>query len=156
MSHPIGRHCVKCGAEPGQPCIGKRGPRKAFHRERGSRNAVAAITAHRLKTESPLEELLTANILGWLDHYGIDDVSVTTQVPVGPYRADMMIEVDGRRLVVECDGATFHNNPEAIAHDKRRDRFFVLRGLTVMRFTGAEIRRDPRGCAAEIGLWITG
>jgi very-short-patch-repair endonuclease len=65
-----------------------------------------------------------------------------------------MIESGSRKLVVECDGATYHNNPEAVAYDKRRDRYFVLQGLAVMRFTGAEIRRDPRGCAAEVGVWI--
>lgn len=154
MSHPIEQHCHKCGAEPGQPCVGKRGPRKAMHMGRGARSSVEAITPYRLKTESPLEELLAANVLGWIDHCGVTGVTVSTQVSVGPYRADMMIECRGQRLVVECDGATFHNNPKAIAHDKRRDRFFVLQGIAVMRFTGEEINRDPRGCAAEVGLWI--
>lgn len=152
--HPIERHCHKCGAEPGQPCMGKRGPRRSFHLGRGGRAAVSAVTAHRLEVESPLEDELLANILGWLDHAGITGATVQTQVPVGPYRADIMIEFVGRKLVVECDGATYHNNPNAIAHDKRRDRFFLLKGLAVMRFTGAEIRRDPRGCAAEVGMWI--
>jgi very-short-patch-repair endonuclease len=114
-----------------------------------------AITAHRLETESPLEQSLTANVLGWIEHCGIGGVVVETQVPVGPYRADMMITCAGCRLVVKSDGATYHNNPNAIAHDKRRDRYFALQGITVMRFTGAEIRRDPRGCAAEVGMWIT-
>lgn len=154
MSHPIQRHCCKCGAEPGQPCIGKRGPRRAFHRGRGGRGQIAAMTLHRLKIESPIEDSMVANLLGWLDHCEITDVTVTTQVPVGPYRADIMVERGARKLVVECDGATFHNNPNAIAHDKRRDRYFVLQGITVMRFTGAEIKRDPRGCASEIGMWI--
>ena len=152
--HPIERHCHRCGAEPGEPCIGKRGARKAYHRGRGGRQAVTAITSHRLKTESPIEEELTANLLGWIEHHGAWAVTVRTQVPVGPYRADILIESDGRKLVVECDGATYHNNPEAIAHDKRRDRYFALQGIAVMRFTGAEIRRDPRGCAAEVGMWI--
>jgi len=152
--HPIERHCHKCGAEPGQPCMGKRGPRVALHRGRGSRSSVTAITAHRLKTESPLEEVLTANILGWIDHHGVVGLDVASQVPIGPYRADIMLTDGKRRLVVECDGATYHNNPAAIAHDKRRDRYFTIRGIAVMRFTGAEIRRDPRGCAAEVGMWI--
>jgi very-short-patch-repair endonuclease len=152
--HPIERYCHKCGAEPGQPCVGKRGPRKAFHKGRGGRSAIQAVTAHRLKVESPIEDMLTSSILGWIDHYGVGRVTVSTQVPVGPYRADIMIESDGRKLVVECDGAAFHSNPNAIAHDKRRDRYFLLNGISVMRFTGAEIQRDPRGCAAEVGMWI--
>lgn len=89
----------------------------------------------------------------WIDHHDAD-ASVTTQVPVGPYRIDIMVESDGRKLVVECDGATFHNSTEAVERDKRRDRFCVTQGLFVMRFTGAEINRDVRGCAAQVGLWI--
>lgn len=152
--HPIERHCHKCGAEPGEPCSGRRGPRTAFHQGRGGRLVVAKVTRHRLQTDSPIEEEMVANILGWIDHCEIPAVKVATQVPVGPYRADIVVECRGRRLVVECDGATFHNNPPAIAHDKRRDRYFVLQGLAVMRITGEEIKRDPRGCAAEVGLWI--
>lgn len=154
MSHPITRHCVRCGAEPGQPCVGKRGQRKAYHRGRGSRVYIDRITSHRLAIESPIEDALVANILGWIEHFDINGIEVTTQVPVGPYRADILVQYDGRQLVVECDGGKFHNNPEAVAHDKRRDRYFVLQGIAVMRFTGVEIQRDPRGCAAEVGMWI--
>jgi len=73
---------------------------------------------------------------------------------LGPYRLDMVVVSGNRRLVVEADGASFHNSPDMIEHDKRRDRFCVTQGYAVMRFTGAEIRRDPRGCAAQVGLWI--
>lgn len=154
MSQPIERHCVKCGAEAGQPCIGKRGPRRAYHRGRGGRSAFARVTAHRLKVESPIEDLLASNLLGWIDHHGVIGVTVTTQAPCGPYRADIMLGDGSRKMIVECDGAAFHNSPEAIAHDKRRDRYFAIQGIAVMRFTGAEIQRDPRGCAAEVGMWI--
>ncbi len=154
MSHPIDSYCPKCSAEPGQPCTGKYGrERKAFHRGRGSRRAFAAVTSHRLTVESPIEDQLVASIIGWIDHNEARAM-VGTQVPVGPYRADIMVQCGDRRLVVECDGAAFHNAPEAVQRDKRRDRFFVLKGLQVMRFTGVEIKRDVRGCAAEVGLWI--
>ena len=92
-------------------------------------------------------------ITAWIDHHDADAV-LTTQVPLGPYRLDMVIESGNRRLVVEADGAAFHNSPAMIEHDKRRDRFCVTQGYAVMRFTGAEIARDPRGCAAQVGLWI--
>ena len=153
-NHPIERACLKCGAEPGQPCAGSRGqPRKAFHRERGSRRAVLAAVTHGLRVDSPIEDQMAAAIVGWIDHHDVAGVTVTTQVPVGPYRADIMLETAGRRLVVECDGKC-HNTADAMQHDKRRDRYFTLRGIAVLRFTGAEINRDPRGCAAEVGIWI--
>jgi very-short-patch-repair endonuclease len=81
--------------------------------------------------------------------------TVTTQAEIGPFRADILVEENGKKLVVECDGADFHAvRKEQVERDKRRDRFCVARGIYVMRFTGAEITRDPRGCAAEVGCWI--
>jgi very-short-patch-repair endonuclease len=92
-------------------------------------------------------------IVAWIDHHEAN-ASVSTQVPMGPYRLDILVTAAGRGLVVECDGAQFHTAPEAVERDKRRDRFCVTQGYSVMRFTGAEIRRDPRECAAQVGLWI--
>jgi hypothetical protein len=155
-SDPLCRICPTCGAEAGQPCIGKRGhERRTMHRARGSRRKAHPIySVDHLKTESPIEQGLAGSILGWIDHHGAS-ATVTTQAPVGPYRADILIETGGRRLVVECDGAAFHGSPEQVERDKRRDRYCAARGIAVMRFTGAEINRDPRRCAAEVGMWIT-
>ena len=152
--HPIERPCPKCGAEQGQPCVGKgRRERKAFHRERGSRRAHMIFHMRADEVESPIEALLAGALLGWIDHHDAA-AKLTTQVSVGPYRADIMIEAAGCKLIVECDGAAYHNTPEAIQRDKRRDRYFVTQGIAVMRFTGKEIQADPRGCAAEVGVWI--
>jgi very-short-patch-repair endonuclease len=64
------------------------------------------------------------------------------------------VEAANDRLAVECDGISYHNSRDAVEYDKRRDRFFAVQGVFVMRFTGAEINRDPRGCAAQVGLWV--
>lgn len=93
-------------------------------------------------------------IVAWIEHHEVPDTSIETQVPLGPYRLDMVVTSAGRKLVVECDGVEFHSTREAVEHDKRRDRFCVTQGYAVMRFTGPEIARDPRGCAAQVGLWI--
>ena len=93
-------------------------------------------------------------IKAWIEHHDITDTTIETQVPLGPYRLDMVVTSAGRRLIVECDGVAFHSDIAAIEHDKRRDRFCVTQGYAVMRFTGTEITRDPRGCAAQVGLWI--
>lgn len=156
MIHPIERYCAKCGAEPGQSCIGSRGQdRRSFHRGRGSRRGAQADlpSVRRHEVESPIEEMLVGTIAQWLDHHDTH-AKLRTQVPVGPYRADILIEVGKAKLVIECDGAAFHSNPEAMERDKRRDRYFLVHGMPVMRFMGSEIKRDPRGCAAQIGLWI--
>lgn len=155
MTHPIDRQCPKCGAPIGEPCRRTNGDgRKAFHRERGSkRNSTPILSSAAHKTDSSLEVLLVGAILGWLDHHEIR-ADVATQVPIGPYRADIVVTAAGRGLVVECDGVAFHNSPEAVERDKRRDRYCVTQGYAVMRFTGPEINRDARGCAAQVGMWV--
>ena len=155
MSHPIERNCPTCGAEPSQRCVGKRGTdRKAFHRARGSRQRAHELVGEPdVVTESPIEKMLAGAILGWLAHNDID-ATVTTQTPIGPYRADILVQQSGSFLVIECDGRRYHNTRDQVLRDKRRDRYCVARGYGVMRFAGSEICKDVRGCAAEVGLWI--
>lgn len=156
MSEPLDNVCPKCSAAPGQPCVGARGhERKQFHRGRGSRRRAHAVYSTDLQTESPIEKDLADHVSAWIDHHGAD-ATITTQVSIGPYRADILIESRGDRLVVEADGAAFHNSIEQVERDKRRDRYCVTQGIAVMRFTGREIARDPRGCAAQVGVWIRG
>lgn len=152
---PLQRPCPTCEAVEGQPCLGKYGKeRKSLHRARGSRRRTyKPRPAPELKTESPIESALVGFILGWLDHHG-GEASVTSQAPIGPYRADILVQRDDRKLVVECDGADYHGSPERVQRDKRRDRYCAARGIHVMRFSGSEITRDPRGCAGEVGMWI--
>lgn len=158
MSHPLDIICPICDAPPGQRCVGKTGrERKAFHRARGSRRKLPHPVLYNAveRTESPIEAILLAAIAEWLAHNDIGYVEVTTQTPVGPFRADILVADGCRYLVIECDGAEFHAvTKEQVERDKRRDRYCAARGICVMRFTGAEIHRDPRGCAAEIGLWV--
>lgn len=157
MSHPLERDCPVCGAIAGQTCVGKRGhERKSFHRLRGSRRKLHAIYSTDFQTESPIEHAMVAAIEAWMDHHDIGNASIETQASIGPYRADILIEVGGRRLVVECDGAAFHTSPEQVERDKRRDRYCVGQGIAVMRFTGREITADARGCAAQVGVWFKG
>lgn len=153
-THPIERPCPQCSAAPGQPCEGKRGVRKAFHRARGGRRkSIPMRPVYDLKVESPIEATLVRAIRGWIDHHD-SDADLATQVGIGPYRADILIEAAGRKLVVECDGAAYHTCKEAVERDRRRDRYCATQGMAVMRFSGTEIKRDPRGCAAQVGIWI--
>jgi very-short-patch-repair endonuclease len=158
MRHPLNIACPLCAAGAGQQCVGTSGrERKSFHRARGTRRKAPHPILYDpgVRTESPIEKILAAAILEWLDHSGIGWIEVATQAQIGPFRADILLtDVDGR-LVVECDGAAFHAvTKEQVERDKRRDRYCAARRICVMRFTGSEIHRDPRGCAAEVGLWI--
>lgn len=158
MRHPLDIDCPLCEASAGQRCVSKVGrDRKAFHRARGTRRAAPHPIYFRKveKTESPIEAALVRAIREWIEFNGVTTVGVGTQVEIGPYRADILIEDATRLLVVECDGAEFHAvTKEQVERDKRRDRYCAARGICVMRFTGAEITRDVRGCAAEVGCWI--
>lgn len=156
-THPIDFECAACGAQPGASCVGVRGNlRKALHRARGTKkDAAPRYVGHGLGTESVIENKLVGAVVAWIHHHDAIAV-VKTQVPVGAYRADVIIEARGRLLAVECDGAAFHTSDDAVAHDRRRDRYFATQDIFVMRFTGSEIARDPRQCAAQIGRWIVG
>jgi very-short-patch-repair endonuclease len=157
VRHPLDIQCPLCEAEPGQACVGKSGrERKSFHRARGTRRKAPHPVYFRKveNTESPIEAALVRAIREWVRFNGLL-TQVTTQAEIGPYRADILVREVGRFLVVECDGADFHCiTKEQVERDKRRDRYCVARGIYVMRFTGSEITRDPRGCAAEVGCWI--
>lgn len=155
MKHPLEKVCPTCGVDAGQLCVGKRGhSRKTFHRARGSKREAAPIgSAEAHRTESPIEAKMVEAINGWVEHNDFT-VSVVTQAEIGPFRADILVTVRHRHLVIECDGAAYHGSEEQVLRDKRRDRYLVARGISVMRFSGKEIHHDARGCAAEVGLWI--
>ncbi len=46
-------------------------------------------------------------------------------------------------LVVETDGLTYHRTPSQQAADRLRDQILVVAGITVLRFTNAQVRREP-------------
>jgi very-short-patch-repair endonuclease len=60
-----------------------------------------------------------------------------------------------RNLIIECDGHDFHERTkEQAAKDRSRDRASTLTGYEVFRFTGAELWRDPLGCAKQVAAWV--
>ena len=84
--------------------------------------------------------------------------TVRIQAPIGPYRADFVIEERGwsegiipGKVVVEIDGHDFHERTKAQAEkDRKRDRQMQAHGYKVFRFTGSEIHRDAFRCAGEV------
>lgn len=54
------------------------------------------------------------------------------------------------RLVVEVDGFAFHGSRSAFEDDRRRDVVLVRAGWRVLRFTFAQIVREPADVAAAI------
>ena len=54
------------------------------------------------------------------------------------------------KLAVELDGARFHTDPEARQRDLARDAALASIGWVVLRFTYAEVLRDPNGVRARV------
>jgi very-short-patch-repair endonuclease len=60
------------------------------------------------------------------------------QPKIGKYSADFTIPA--LQLDIECDGGIWHENPEAQAHDQKRDAELANYGWTVIRFSEKEIK----------------
>ena len=69
------------------------------------------------------------------------------QMPVGPYFADFLCRDAG--LVVELDGFS-HDLRQT--HDQQREAFMSAKGLTVLRFTNADVMANLDGVTQAIAL----
>jgi very-short-patch-repair endonuclease len=64
-----------------------------------------------------------------------------TQAEVNGFRVDFFWP--GLGLVVETDGLRYHRTPAQQARDRLRDQTHTAAGLTVLRFTHAQVRYEP-------------
>lgn len=87
------------------------------------------------RTESPFEK----EVLKRLTNAGF---KVTTQVEVGYFRIDMVVEGDGKRLAVECDGDRYHPI-EKLAEDMNRQAILERLGWKFTRIRGSAFYRNP-------------
>jgi very-short-patch-repair endonuclease len=87
------------------------------------------------RTESPFEK----EVLKRLTSAGF---RVTTQVEVGYFRIDMVVEGEGKRLAVECDGDRYHPI-EKLAEDMNRQAILERLGWKFARIRGSAFYRNP-------------
>ena len=71
-----------------------------------------------------------------------------TQQRVNGFRVDFWWPDHG--LVVETDGLRYHRTPAQQARDRRRDQVHVAAGLTVLRFTYAQVAHEARHVEAML------
>lgn len=71
------------------------------------------------------------------------EISYRAQAPVGPYIADFIV---GDELVVECDGADWHDSER----DSKRDAEVAALGYRTIRLTGRAIHNSPHECIEQI------
>lgn len=90
--------------------------------------------------QTPIEDLL----LKALRDIGLP---IRPQIRIGRFRPDFLVEVEGKRWIIEADGRGFHD-PDA---DAARDKILRDDGIAdVIRFTGSEIFRDAKKCAEQV------
>jgi very-short-patch-repair endonuclease len=87
------------------------------------------------------------------------------QVQREGWRVDFVLSVEAwendgwvwKDAIIECDGHDFHERTKKQAsRDRKRDRKATASKTPIFRFTGSELWRDPKGCAAEIIDWAQG
>ena len=70
---------------------------------------------------------------------------------IGEYIVDFYCKT--RKLVVELDGSG-HYEPEQIAYDAKRTEYLNGLGLTVLRFTNTDIKKNLSGVCEAIELAV--
>lgn len=58
--------------------------------------------------------------------------------------------IPDRKLVIECDGAYWHNLPKQVINDKRKDVWLANHGWRIIRLGEHEIKTDAAGCALQV------
>lgn len=66
-------------------------------------------------------------------------IALDVQHRIGRRRVDLLI---GDRLIVECDSAAYHADPEAFQRDRETDRIHLAMGYLVIRLTWEQIHDD--------------
>ncbi len=102
------------------------------------------------KCESPIEQIFVCALsLVVLTIHEAWRPTISVQVPIGPYRADIVIvDANGApRIAIECDGADFHKDKK---RDAKRTAFIESMGYRVVRLTGSEIHHNPLALAKNL------
>ncbi len=96
-----------------------------------------------LWNESPLEDVVWSAF----KHEGlVAERQYLVSETKTTYILDFAIACDRGQLDVECDGDTWHLQPDAVRYDKRRNNWLESRGWKVMRFDGQEINTEMPKC----------
>lgn len=67
---------------------------------------------------------------------------------IGKYYADFLIS--DLKLIIECDGEYWHRSSFAKNRDLRKDKFLMVNGYEIYRFTEKEIKESKGNCVQRI------
>ncbi len=88
---------------------------------RGERNREGLI-------ESPFEQEVYDCLLE-----KFDSSQIIPQKQIGGFRVDFLVDIEEEKVVIECDGKTYHSTNEAYAHDMFRQKEIENLGYKVYR-----------------------
>ena len=83
----------------------------------------------------------------WYDYLKKLPFTVNRQKVFGSYIADFYIA--SAKLVIELDGAQHYEDTAAL-RDKERDDWFQARGITVLRYSNYDVKRNFYGVCMDI------
>lgn len=75
--------------------------------------------------------------------------SVHPQWKVGGYRIDMVVQSEGKRVALECDGDKWHTE-DNLAEDMARQAILERLGWRFIRIRGSEFFRDPESAMLRV------
>ncbi|MBR5380947.1 MAG: endonuclease domain-containing protein [Clostridia bacterium] len=83
----------------------------------------------------------------WYDFLRLLPVTVNRQKVIGRYIVDFYCAK--RKLVIELDGAQ-HYEEDGAASDRERDEALKRLGITVVRYSNADVNRNFEGVCADL------
>lgn len=58
------------------------------------------------------------------------------------------------KVLIECDGYSYHSDKTSFSHDRTRDRILNMKGYKVLRFSGIDIVNTPVKMAKELHQYL--
>jgi hypothetical protein len=91
------------------------------------------------------DSALEARFLGLLRRFGLPAPVLQHEVwDGGRFVARVDAAYPERRIAIEIDGYEFHSSPDAFQRDRARQNDLVRLGWRVLRFTAADVLRNPQ------------
>lgn len=109
--------------------------RKLIEHARDPYALVRLLDTKEQQTESEFEKLVLRRLMQ-------AGYRVIPQWPVGAYRIDLVVEGNGKRLAVECDGDRWHPH-EKLEEDMARQAILERLGWRFVRIRGSQFFRNP-------------
>lgn len=126
--------------------------REALGRQgRNGTGVIQQVLDERLLTVVTEESVLEARFMSLVRRHDLPEPEFQHEVwHAGRFMARIDAAYPELLLAIEIDGFASHSSPDAFQRDRTRQNRLVALGWTVLRFTWADVVRDPASVAATI------